>query len=109
MIEGKEPTDAAPGGLGGARIGYAQQGLERGEDLLDRVEVGGVRRQEQEFGAGGPDSAADGLALVAAKIVHDDDVAWLQGGDEELFDVSQEAQAIDRPVDHAGRIDAVAP
>src|SRR6516162_1795629 len=44
----EECADAAPGGLGGARIGFAQQGLELGEDLLDRVEVGRIKDMDYE-------------------------------------------------------------
>ena len=58
-----------------ARGGFAQQVLELGEDLLDRVQIGRVFRQEEELGAGGADGVAHRLALVAAEIVHDDDVA----------------------------------
>jgi hypothetical protein len=39
-------------------LGLADQVLELGEELLDRVEVGAVGRQEEEMGAGGPDGAA---------------------------------------------------
>src|SRR6516162_6227802 len=104
----EECADAAPGGLGGARIGFAQQGLELGEDLLDRVEVGRVTRQEEQLGAHAADQLANRLALVAAEVVHDDNVAGAEGGDQELFDVSAEAGAVDRPVDDAGGGDPVA-
>jgi hypothetical protein len=60
------------------RCGVAQVVLELGEERLDRVEVGRVLRQEQEFGASGPDGLPNNYALVAAEIVHDDDVAGLQ-------------------------------
>jgi hypothetical protein len=33
-------ADAVPGCLGGSRIGFAQQGLKLGKDLLDRLETG---------------------------------------------------------------------
>ena len=39
------------------------------------------------------------LALVAAEIVHDDDVAGLEGRHEDLLDIGQEALAVDRAVD----------
>ena len=48
-----------------------------------------------------------GLATVAAEIVDDDDVAWLEGGDEDLLDIGQEALAVDRSVEQPWRIDAV--
>lgn len=43
--------------MNGSRLGLAEQGLELGEDLFDRVEVGGVGRQVEEAGAGGTDEA----------------------------------------------------
>ena len=41
-------------------------------------------------------------------VVQDHDVARLKGGREELFDMGAEAFAVDRPVEQAGRVDAVA-
>ena len=69
---------------------------------------GRVGRQEEQLGAGSADGAADGLALVAAEIVHDDDVAGPERRDEHLLDIGEEALAVDRAVDDAGRVDAVA-
>ena len=66
---------AATDGLEGARRGLAQQVLEFGEDLFDRVQIGRVFRQEEQLGAGRADGAADRLALVAAEIVHDHHIA----------------------------------
>jgi hypothetical protein len=86
---------------------FFEERLELGEELLDRVEVGAVGRQEEQLGAGLADCLAHGAPFVAAEIVHDDDVAGLQGGNEELLDIGEEASAVDRPVDHAGGIDAV--
>ena len=77
--------------------------LDLGEGLLDRIEVGRVLRQEEQPGAGRPERLANRLGLVTAEIVHDDDVARLQGGDEELFDIGPEAGAVDRTFEHAGR------
>jgi hypothetical protein len=71
----EECADALPGSLYGTFGGLSQEGLELGEDLLDGIEVGRIRRQEEELCAGGGESGADGLAFVAAEIVHDDDVA----------------------------------
>ena len=58
-----------------ALLGFAHQVLELGEDLLDRIEVGAVRRQEQEMGTGVADRGAGGLALVRAQIVENDEAA----------------------------------
>ena len=87
---------------------FAQQGLKLGKDLLDRVEIGRVARQEEQLGAGAADQLANRLALMAAEVVHDDNAAGVEGGDQELFDVSAEAGVVDRPVDDAGGGDPVA-
>jgi len=78
-----------------------------GIDLFDRIEVWAIGRQEQELGPRCPDSLAHGLAFVAAEIVHDDDVSGRQGGHEELLDIGEKELAVDRPVEHTGRIDPV--
>ena len=41
------------------------------------------------------------------EIVHDDDVAWLKRRHEALFDIGEEAAAVDGPVDDAGCRNAV--
>jgi len=68
----EQAADALPGGIEGALLGLAQQGLELGEDLLDRIEIGRVGRQEQQVGACGVGGFAHGAALVRAEVVHDD-------------------------------------
>ena len=45
---------------------------------------------------------------MAAEIVHDDDVAWLEDRDELLFDVGAEAFAVDRAVEDARRGEPIA-
>ena len=65
MVE--ELADATPCGFDGALGGLAQEGLELGEDLLDRIEVGAVGWQEEEPCACGPDRAAHCLSLVTAE------------------------------------------
>jgi hypothetical protein len=49
------------------------------------------------------DELADGGGSVAAQIVHDDDVAGPQGGNELLADIGAKAFAVDRAVEDAGR------
>jgi predicted GNAT family N-acyltransferase len=61
---GEEAADGRPELLLGPRRGLAQQRLELGEQLLDRVEVGRVRRQVEERGAGRGDRLADAIDLV---------------------------------------------
>ncbi len=46
--------------------------------------------------------------LVAAQIVEEDHIAWPESWDEELLDVSQEADPLDRSIEDAGRGDAIA-
>ena len=104
-VEG--PADFAEDGFGSARRGAAQKMLQLGEHLFDRVEIGGVFGQEEQLGAGGADRLAYGLAFVTAEIVDDDDIAGLQGGDENLLDVSAEARAIDGAVEHPWGIDTI--
>jgi hypothetical protein len=88
-------------------FGLSQQSLEFGEDLLDRIEVGRVFRQEHEARPDGSDGLSHRLSLVGAEIVEDDDVARLEGGREELFDIGAKAFAVNGAVEQAGRIDAV--
>jgi len=44
---------------------------------------------------------------VTAKIVHDDDIARYERRHEDLLDISQEACAVDRPIDNARCIDPI--
>jgi hypothetical protein len=39
---------------------------------------------------------------VTAEIVHDDDVAGFERRHEDLLDIGEEAEAVDRPIDDAG-------
>ena len=87
--------------------GLAHQVLELGEDLLDRIEIGAVWRQEQELGASAADRLADGRPFVTAQIVHDDDVAGRECRHEELLHIVFEALAVDRLVEHARGVDPV--
>jgi len=78
------------------------------ENLLDRIEVGTVGRQEDHVGSGSADGGADCPTLVAAEVVEDDDVAGLERRNENLFDIGGEARAVDWPVEDARRVDPVA-
>ena len=64
-------------------------------------------RQKDEARADVPDRPSHGLSLMQVEVVEDHDVARLEGGRKELFDIGVEALAVDRPVEQAGRLDAV--
>lgn len=81
--------------------------FELGKDLFDWVEVRGIRGEEEQPGACGPDCLTDGRGLVTAEIIQNDDVARAQGGDENLLDIGAECFAVDRPVNDPGSDDAV--
>lgn len=81
--------------------------LELGEDLLDRVEIGAVGRQEDHMSANGADCCSGGLALVRAKVVQDHDISLCECGDEHRLDIGCEEIAVDRPVDDPWCIDTI--
>ena len=66
-------------------------------------------RQVQQTGAGVLDRRSDALEPVGSPIIQDDDVALLELGNEELFDPSAEALAVDRAVERARRDETVLP
>ena len=48
---------ALPGGLNCALGGFTQQRFELGEDLLDRIEIGTIGRQEEQLELAGADGS----------------------------------------------------
>ena len=102
----EEFSDLSPSGLDVTRVSVSDEMLELGEDLLDRVEIGAVGRQKDEVRAFGS-TMARRFALVAAEVVQDYDIARQEGRGEDLLDVEEEDFAVDRPIDHPRRIDAV--
>ena len=74
---GENLGDAIDDAIFGSGIGLSQQGFEFGEDLFDGIEVGGIGRQEDKPRTGMADCGSDGVALMAAQIVDDHDVAGL--------------------------------
>lgn len=83
--------------------------LDLGKELLDRIEIGAVGRQEDDPGSHTSDRLTHGLALMAAKVIEDDDVLGRERLDQFLFHVSQEGIGVDRAIENPWRIDAVAP
>lgn len=89
-------------------------GLERTELLfefrpafLDGIEVGGVGRQGEQFRSSGVDQLADPGDLVRTEVVHHDDLAGLQPGAQDLFQVTQEDLAVGGRFDGHGRDQAL--
>ena len=76
--------------------------LELGEDLLDRIEIGAIGRQEEQMGSLCADDIASSLAFVAPEIVEDDDVPLGQGRSQLLLDIEREEFGINRVVDDQG-------
>ena len=91
-----------------AALGHAHPMLDLGEGLLDRIEVRRIGRQVPEPGTGSPDDLSQHGRLVAAEVVHDDDVARLENGNQLLLDIGSEALAVDRTIEHARSCEAVA-
>lgn len=76
--------------------------LELGEGLLDRIEIGRVRWQVEQVCAGRLYGLANTGDLVAGQVVHDDDIAGLEAGGENLLAIGLEGGAVHRPVEHHG-------
>ena len=89
-------------------LGFPQPVLELGEHLLDQVEIGAVRREKPQFAADVFNRLSHGVAFVAARVVHDDDISGPERGGQSLLDLRQECFAVDRASDDAGRDDPVA-
>ena len=85
----------------------AEQMFQLGEDLFDRIEVGGVFRQEKELGTGLAETLADRRSLVAAQIVQHDHVSRSQCRRQHVVDVNKEVLGIHRSIEQPGRFEPV--
>ena len=61
-----------------------------------------MRRQIAERRADAFDPLANAVAVMTAQVVHDDEVARPQRGDQDLVEVGEKTFAIHRPVQEAG-------
>ena len=100
-------ADCGADRIDGSRGGFSDEVLELGKDLFDRVQIGRVFWQEEEFGADRTDELTNCFAPVAAKVIQDDDIAGSKDGQKNLLDIGAKAHAIDRPFDEPWRIDPV--
>ena len=80
----KEAGDCRPEAIHSSLGRLAQEHLELGEGVFDRIEVRRVGRQVEEARARGLDHLGCSPPLVAGQIVHDDDVALAQFGNKTL-------------------------
>jgi hypothetical protein len=76
----------------------AEQRFQFREGQLNRIEVGTIGRQESELRTDGFDRRAHLRLFVDRQIVEDDHIAAPQRGHEDLFDVSEKARIVDRPI-----------
>ena len=79
-----------------------QASFEFRKDLFDGIKVGAVGGQVAQLRASPLDRLAHPGYFMAGQIVHDDTVARLEGGGEDLFDIRYEAGAIDWAVKDGG-------
>ena len=73
----------------------SDEAFELGEDLLDRIEIRRVFRQEEETRACGLDRVSHGFSFVRPQIVEHDDVVAFEGRCEELLDGGEKPLAVD--------------
>ena len=100
-------TDASPERFVASRLGVPQPVLELGERLLDQIEVGAAGQKEQKMGARASDRRVHRFGLVAARIVHDDDVAAAGRRDQLRFNIGPEGVSVGRAVQDPRCIDPV--
>ena len=103
----EQRPDPPPRRLNGACGRVAEQGFEFGEDLFNRVEIGGGGRQEAQRGPHPLDGGAYGGTLMAAQIVQNDDIARGERWQQALFNISQEAGPVDWAIKDTGSRQAV--
>ena len=66
-----------------------------------------IRIIDRRASAHGLNGVSHGFSFMGAQIVEDDNVVGFERRDEELLDIGAKALAVDRTVEHAGRLDAV--
>ena len=96
-------ADRVPQDLPRATARLPQDRLQLRKRQFNRIEIGTVFRQKPELGADVLNGPPDRWTLVTGQIVHDDDVAGGERRRQDLFDVGEEARAIDGAIKHGGR------
>ena len=91
-------ADGGPQHLARTTARLPQDRFQLRKRVLDRIQIGTVFREKPERRADVFNRAADCRTLVTRQIVHDEDVAGRERRDQDLFDVREEAHAVDRAV-----------
>ena len=84
----------APCFLDGPFLRLAHPVFYLGEGLFDWVEVWRIWRQALQPSTGSPDCSSDSSCFVAPQVIHDDDVARLEHGEQLLIDMGAGAFAV---------------
>ena len=74
-------------GVGSVGQVFAQPGLERGPEMLDGIEVGGIGGQEEQLAARRRDQPLRRRGLMKTGVVQHDHAAWRQFGQQHLLKV----------------------
>ena len=85
-----------------AGSGRAEKRLQFREGLLNGIEIGAIRRQEPQEGAGLLNGGPHVRLLVGREVVENDDVAAAEGRHQDLVDVRAEGVVVDGPVKDGG-------
>jgi hypothetical protein len=85
----------------------AEERLQFGERLFNRIEVGTVGRQKPDMRADGFNRGADLGLFVHHEVIEHDDIAASQGRHQDLFDVGEKAHIVDRTVEDRRGADPV--
>lgn len=92
----EDDFDGIADGVEGSGSHASEQCLEFGEDLLDRVEVGAIRRQVEQMHLSVFEALADACHLVGRQVVDDDDAARHHFGDQAFLQPLAEDHAVHR-------------
>ncbi len=76
----------------------AEERVQFGEGLFDRIEVEAGGREKSDRRAGLFDRGANLRLLVDRQVVEHDDVTWAKRGDQDLFDIGAKRGCVARPV-----------
>jgi hypothetical protein len=85
----------------------SEERLELGERLFDRIEVRTVGRQKPDLRADGFNRGADLRLFVHHEVIEDDDIAGSERRRQDLFDVGEKADIVDRAIEDRRGADPV--